>query len=970
MKKIVFLFSIAAAMLAASCSQVEEDFSVVKDGEAVAVSFTAEVCDQVMTRAYSDGSYANMLEYAVFQNGTMVLSSNGEKKQADATGQWKFSVDLVKGLSYDIVFWAAEYNAPYTFDEETGTVTLTTTTLDANNDKLDAFYGKESFTVDGPMNRTIMLRRPFAQVNVATSEADYNAANSQAGISINTSEMIIEGAKNKFNLLDKAAEGDDVNITFTANAANNLETVEINGAAYMYLTRNYIFTDNANVSVSFKVTYNTDKILEYNDIHNVPVAENYRTNIYGDLFMNPVSLTVVKVPAFNPEDNNFNIHTASSNESLSNIFTTAAGKGEKNVSSSLTKAVDEIEAPAEFLALGSSNEPAVINASYDNETPETVTVKEENADETSESAEESKAVFTTTGNGETADYNHWTPNSTGKVETSSTWNIENSDILTAGQTFYVGQGVNITTLNLYGGNLVISGSVTEIEDMRSDKSSTIYYVLDGGSVTTIPDGFKQISSLEELALIKALENSGSYALNADLNITSPIFVDKAFTLDLNGHNITGDVEYIKDKQMALIEVLGNGNLTIKGKGSVKSDHIADDYAVNVRGGGNLTIEDGEYNGGCTAVNVVEGAASIKGGKFSQDNTAEGQQKYGDRYVINCLDANHTAGTARINITGGKFKGFNPSAAAEVADPKNYLGENCISSELGDGWYEVFEVKAGVVPTVTDYAAFKTVMDVFCKIQGKHIINIGTDITLTDAEADARPYYQTQSGHTNGITINGNGHYIENLHNALINTTGSGNVYINDLTIQNSKIKEYYNDASGVGNGAFVSNMDTASEVILTNCHLKESTIGDTTSGGRNGGLVGYSAGYGNQNDGAVYSIITITGCSVEESTIYGSSVGGINGHAGGGAWTKTTIENCSVKKCTLTSNDSGGWRVGQAIGTAGVGISYINNLTVDNNILSQGNVTETEAAKKWNNVFGRFVPNTTGQLFIDDTEVK
>ncbi len=987
-KKISILALFTALLSVVSCNDNLE--TSLLTGEEVNVTFTADILGEAQTRAFSDGVEANMLEYAIFHGEKMVLSSK-EKIAANGEGGWVISVSLVKGLTYDIVFWAQEYNAPFTFDKETGVVTQNYNNLLANNDDLDAFYAKETIEVTGPMTAPVTLYRPFAQVNVATSVADYDYAKSIGVSGIKNSKMVVAGAKYKFDLLNEEAVGEDVTITFNENDIDDLaETVTISGKEYKYLSRNYIFTNGANVSVSFTVNYNGDKVLEYTDIQNVPVDKNFRTNIYGDLFQNPVSLTVSKEPGFVDkkgdanEDQNFNIQTASSDAALASILETAAKNGESNVSTSLTSDVKTVEAPQELMALGSSNAPAIINATYDEAAPNDVTVKEEGATLSSTSADKSTAVFTTTGSGTTENHSNMTPNSTSKVESNGTsWNITTSNVLTAGETFYVGQNVNITTLNLYGGNLVISGTVTNIKDSRNDKTAPVYYVLNGGEITNeVPEGFVEVSSLEELALIKALAEANSYALKEDLVISKPIFVERTFTLDLNGHNISGDIEYISGQQMALIEVLADGDLTIKGKGTVEVSTVGDegDYAVNVRGGGNLTIEDGEFIGACTAINVYLGTANIKGGTFSQKNTELGQANSGDRYVINCYDANYKEGRANVVVTGGKFKGFNPGVAAELVDPKSYLGKGCISSEV-NGWYEVFEVKAGVVPTVTDYAALKTVMDVFTSIEGHHTINIGADITLTDAEADARPEYQLQSGN-NSVTIKGNNHYIENLHNALITTTGSGSAYINDLTIQNSTIREIH---TGTGNGAFVSNMDTATEIILVNCHLKNSTVGNENSIGRNGGLIGYSAGYGNQNDGAVYSIITVRNSSVEGSTVYGSAVGGINGHAGGGAWTKTTITDCIVSKCTLISNDNGDWRVGTAVGTAGVGLLYITNLkntidgTVDSNTYKQEKVSSTRSNyaygdnDTWNYVFGRMAPYAkdikTGQVFIDNVEV-
>ena len=88
-------------------------------------------------------------------------------------------------------------------------------------------------------------------------------------------------------------------------------------------------------------------------------------------------------------------------------------------------------------------------------------------------------------------------------------------------------------------------------------------------------------------------------------------------------------------------------------------------------------------------------------------------------------------------------------------------------------------------------------------------------------------------------------------------------------------------------------------IVLDNCHLKNSSV----SGSRTGGLIGYTTGYNNVNDGAVNTYVTITNCSVDNCQVFGTgTVGGILGHAGANPATFQIIENCTVKKyCDLVN---------------------------------------------------------------------
>lgn len=212
-----------------------------------------------------------------------------------------------------------------------------------------------------------------------------------------------------------------------------------------------------------------------------------------------------------------------------------------------------------------------------------------------------------------------------------------------------------------------------------------------------------------------------------------------------------------------------------------------------------------------------------------------------------------------------------------------------------------------------------------------------------------------------VTLEGNNAVITGLKAPLFEGgfAGGSGIVIKNLTIANSTIVS--NNTQG--SGAFVECSDSQDVINLENCHLKNSSI----TGSRTGGLVGWTSGYNNTNDGAVKSYITIKNCSVQDCTITGSSVGGLNGHAGANPWTYTTIEDCTVTGCTLNSTDNGAWRVGVAVGTANVGEVIITNLTESGNTLMQDGKTAPTGNKR--NYYGRFVPGTTGKLVIDGMQI-
>nr|WP_270441058.1 S-layer homology domain-containing protein [Butyricicoccus sp. AF86-03b2A] len=216
-----------------------------------------------------------------------------------------------------------------------------------------------------------------------------------------------------------------------------------------------------------------------------------------------------------------------------------------------------------------------------------------------------------------------------------------------------------------------------------------------------------------------------------------------------------------------------------------------------------------------------------------------------------------------------------------------------------------------------------------------------------------------------VTVEGNNHTITGLNTSLFagGFAGTSGIVIKDLTLDNVSIEDTTNEQ---GIGAFINNVDSMPKIELNNCHLTDSTI-TSTGGARVGGLIGWTSGYNKKDDGPVDTYITVTNCSVENTKITAKgSVGGIIGHAGANPATYHTFTNNTVTGCTLHSTDDGGWRVGVVVGTANVGEVALNNTTESGNTVTQ---TGKTAPAGQSNLYGRFVPGTTGKLVIDGTAV-
>lgn len=473
-----------------------------------------------------------------------------------------------------------------------------------------------------------------------------------------------------------------------------------------------------------------------------------------------------------------------------------------------------------------------------------------------------------------------------------------------------------------------------------------------------PDNDIDLVNIKNVESLKALFATGGEAiLTEDLVLDKTVAVEtgKEVVLDLNGKTIsnTTDIWNTAANDWSLLSVRG-GSLTIKGAGTLQAKEN-DCFAVDVMDGGKVVIEDGTYVGNVHAVYVFEGSVEIKGGKYSIQQPSELPSPYG--YVLNCYDANRKNGTAKIMVSGGEFEKFNPADCAAEGAHTNFLADGYMSVEAEEG---VWTVVRGTKPVVMTTAELRATLTAFTSAgSGDNVIEIGKDIVLKEGETWVPAKVDGYHG-AGVVTVLGNGHKISGLNAPLFagGFAGNSGIIVKDLTLDGVKI----NDAtSNLGIGAFVCDVDSMPTIELDNCHLTNSEM-ISTGGARVGGLIGWTSGYNKPNDGPVDTYIKITKCSVEECKLEAKgSVGGIIGHAGCNPATFHTITDCAVKNCVINSTDEGGWRVGVVVGTANVGKLTINNITESGNTITQTGKTAPEHS----NLYGRFVPGTTGKLFID-----
>ena len=305
MKKFFNFAAVAAMLLTVGCakelSYTDGDTDVVFNIEVPALADA--------TRDIADGTTATQLYNAIYTEGRVLIP--GLLPAAPIVLQnkeTKLTFRLVKGQTYNFVFWAEpENDTYYDFNTTDATVTVNYASALANDEKRDAFYKMvPNFKVGTSVPEDVILKRPFAQVNLGANVDDVAAAQT-AGIDIQKSKVTFTDVPNKLNMWDGTTEGSvAVEFDFETIPAKSGEKLEVKSTEYHYVAMNYILADE-NPDV-------TDVVFTLKDVNDVEInstkvpaanyKRNYRTNILGYLF---TSSSEWKIVIDENPDGEFNI---------------------------------------------------------------------------------------------------------------------------------------------------------------------------------------------------------------------------------------------------------------------------------------------------------------------------------------------------------------------------------------------------------------------------------------------------------------------------------------------------------------------------------------------------------------------------------------------------------------------------------------------------------------------------------------
>ena len=277
-KKLLKTFAAAAmSVLAIACAkeQVGPD-----EGAMVEATFSVDVPGvEVSTKGLSDAASVNELVFDAFRTQNDTVSIKGFRQVvAVENGRATIQVKLIKGQNYRFVFWAQKANNGYYNTDNLSHITVDYSKALANDSSLDAFFAKEEVSnVQNPLSKTIILKRPFAQVNYVTKEE------LGEGLHIEQSQITVKNALTSFNPLRNKLSGAK-DVTFNYNAVPT-EKLLIGGIEYNYLATAFILAKNDNskdiVDVEAKFKANKGYSVTVST-PGLPCQRNYSTNVIGN----------------------------------------------------------------------------------------------------------------------------------------------------------------------------------------------------------------------------------------------------------------------------------------------------------------------------------------------------------------------------------------------------------------------------------------------------------------------------------------------------------------------------------------------------------------------------------------------------------------------------------------------------------------------------------------------------------------
>ena len=270
--------------------------------ESVQVSFCAEIPQPMGTRASSTLS-VDKVYCAVFENGVEITNLRQDIDIVESQSII-FAPRLIKGRTYDIVFWASKAGA---YDVTDLTAITRTTGSAATESDFDAFTAHINvFVSNDNQPKPIVLTRPLAQLNLGVTPEDWDGVASVSTFNMTPTNITISlTGKDTFNALTGLVTGDDKSISYNLSVSGSEFTIE--EKTYKNIAMCYVLPDaqKENFDITFSINdQNGDAICSNVAINAVPLQANYKTNVVVRLLTGTVTYNNITLqPEYNNTEN-------------------------------------------------------------------------------------------------------------------------------------------------------------------------------------------------------------------------------------------------------------------------------------------------------------------------------------------------------------------------------------------------------------------------------------------------------------------------------------------------------------------------------------------------------------------------------------------------------------------------------------------------------------------------------------------
>ena len=286
-KYFLSIVALAGMLFATSCQE-----SLVEPQMEGPTTFTVQLPDQMGTKAIGSKANVNQLLVAVYQEASVDGATAIHRETAEVkNGVATVSLNLIKGQSYDVIFWAQKDSGYVNVNTEFELVNIPVENKHHNDDNGAAFFFyKENFVPSG-VAESVTLKRPFAQLNLGTTAG--SLITNAGTVAIETSAITVGNVATSFNTVLGYGQGEQT-LVFAAKPEPQQELIVGNDDHYVYVSMDYLpisGDDEAVVTVEAQITLNNTQEVSHK-FTNVPVRENYRTNIVGNLISSSSEFTV------------------------------------------------------------------------------------------------------------------------------------------------------------------------------------------------------------------------------------------------------------------------------------------------------------------------------------------------------------------------------------------------------------------------------------------------------------------------------------------------------------------------------------------------------------------------------------------------------------------------------------------------------------------------------------------------------